>query len=153
MYSYQRFSVGPECLSIGWEALYSIISHPKSGISVLWSLVKFASLPACSWLPPRDVDTQPLHAAMPKARDCGSHSQGSHPITVQGTNDFASRTTSSSFAIHSRLVVCFRPRDCGNFRMEHDSLACWWVLRKRVHVVGDDSDIMTTLALVDTRYS
>lgn len=43
-------------------------------------------LPACSRSLPRDVDTQPHHAAVPKARDGGSHLQGSQPITIQATN-------------------------------------------------------------------
>lgn len=52
----------------------------KSGFFLV--VITCQVLPACSGSLPRDVDTQPHHAAVPKARDGGSYLQGSHPIIV-----------------------------------------------------------------------
>lgn len=81
--------------------------QPSKKVGFFLVVVTCQVLPACSGSLPRDVDTQPHHAAVPKARDGGSHLQGSHPIIVQA-NKRPSHRRRRPPLFCSRLTACFK---------------------------------------------
>lgn len=102
-----------------------------------------------SGLLPRDVDTQPLHAAVPKVRDGGPHLQGYRPAIGQGSNDFASRDDVLFFG--RMPTACFGLENAAVFIVSTASLSVDWELLRKMQVVGNESPkLQFSPSLVDT---